>query len=228
MRGQPPRRLQRLAAVILAVAEQDQVGVGRLELAEHAERLQQRCPDRAAALRDALGAGGREAIEEQGVVARERARDVGSSGKRHETEAVAALRAQGLEQGPCGRLGLREPARCGVLGQHAERDVENDDDVATLERQARLVLARARLHQRDGEAGDRADETERAAPAVAHAGQHAWRQRVVDEQRKRPPAAAEAVRVQQQECWHQSQEQSESPDVETHPAPATEWFAGAC
>ena len=194
--------------MVLAVAHQHEIGVARRELAERAHRLAQRLADRGAAARDAIGRGVLEPLEEQAVVAGQRAEHVGAPGEADQRETMAAVplhrlrRARGSPpwRAPGGWARRPRPACC--RRRRAARSRRGRGAAP------RGALAPVRLHQRHDQAGERAAEAERAAPAPPRAGPRQQPRREVgrDERRQRRPLAREGAGVEQQRRRHQRQQ----------------------
>ena len=135
------RRLRRLAAMVAAVADEDQVGVAGCQLAEGPPGRAQRRLDRGPVQRDRIRRGVPQALEEQLVVAGQRAEHVGAAGESQQPEPRAALPLHRLDQLAHGGLGALQPVRPGVLGEHAVGHVEQHDHVPAEQRQRARPLA---------------------------------------------------------------------------------------
>ena len=180
-------RRRRLAAMVFAVADQDQVGVAGCQLAKAPLGRAQRHLDRGPPECHRVRRGVTEALEEQVVVAGQRAEHVGAAGEGQQPEPGAALPLHRLDQLADGGLGVLEPVRPGVLGEHAVGHVEQHDHVPAEQRQRARALPPVRLHQRDDAAGDRPEQAGRAPPARPQAAPPAA-DRPPDYARRRQPA----------------------------------------
>ena len=216
--AQHRRRLDREPRMVLAVAHQHEIGIARRELAERAHGLAQRRADRGAAARDRIGRGVVEALEEQAVVAGQRAEHVGAAGEADQRETMAAVALHGFGEPADRGLGARQAVGRGILGEHAVRDVEQHDHVAAETRHLAGALAPVRLHQRYDQAGERAAQAERAPPAPARAGlgQQPRREIGRDERRERRPPTRERAGVEQQRQRHEQQQPGRGQGLEAH------------
>jgi hypothetical protein len=223
------RRLKRQAAMVLAVADQHEIGIAGRQLAERLHCLAHGLADRGAAARHAVGRGVVKALQEQAVVARQRALHVGAAGEGEQTEPVAAIALHRERQRARRSFGLGEPVGRHVLGEHAGGHVQEHDHIAPAQRQLLAPRPPLRPHQCDHEARRGRGQAERPRPAAPVAGrrQHPRRQLARDERGQRQAPAAERVGEQGDDRGHQHEQVRGGPGGKAHARSVfREWRAG--
>ena len=112
-------RRQGRAAMVLSVADQDDVGIGRsagLQLPQH---LANSVADQAATPQCRATANPIQSVEEESVVKRDRAVLGGAAGESHQAETVTTPILNHLNHVGDSRLGRLQATRNDILGQHA-------------------------------------------------------------------------------------------------------------
>jgi hypothetical protein len=131
---------------------------------------------------------------------------------------MAAVRAHRLDQLPHQVLGVLEAIGPDVLGEHAERRIQHDHQIAAAARHLLFGLAPLRLHQGDHQASGRAEQAERLPPpaAAVDARQQPGRERLLDEARERAALTPEAVGVEREQGRQQAEQVDVGESVEPH------------
>ncbi len=127
-------------------------------------------------------------------------------------------------------LGALEAVRRRIFRQHAERDVDQEDQVAAPPRYVLQAFAPLRLRQANHQGGDGADQTNRLEPLAgpAEAGQQARGNGRIEKQIQRAPLAPSPIRVQRHQCRHQAEQEKVGWGIEQHHGTGvTEWRASA-
>ena len=179
---------------------------------------------------DAGRIGLREAFQKQAIVQSQRTLQRGPAGERHQSEPVSAFRAHRPDQLAHHALGVLQAIGRDILGEHAERGIEHDHQVAPAARHVLFGLAPLRLHQCDDQAHGRRHQAERLEPPAGAIDprQQAPGERALDERRQRPAPAPEAVAIEREQKRQQCQQIDAGERLEPHGGRATAPCADGC